>query len=510
MSATAPTSSVARWLRIKALLVVAVGGAVLFGGWLMGYESLIHLGVAQAATVPSTALLFLLAGTALAWHQGSFGTEFSRTLTARLAGIIIALLAAGDLLATYAGLATGIDALLWPHIPEFQIYAMAPATAFCFLLAAYCLMDLTRETANRHWSYVTSATLGLLACSVALVGYAFDARALYAVSLFSAMALPTAITFALLFSALLLARAEDGWVGILLARDGGGRTARRLLPVVVLGPLVLGLLTLGATEAGLFDANFRLSLLAITLLMVGAAAVVRNAHLQNQAERQVNAAMAELQIALNDRDLLLREVHHRVKNNLQQINALIFFESANIEDEAAKASFRATSGRIQALALVHNLLIAGPAPSKVDLARFVHDLCNNTAAGLGTEQRGVTVRVDVPEGVVDIDIAVTLGLLINEVLVNAIKHGYADGRTGTITVTMRPTGNGGAVLSIQDDGVGAGHGPSQPTAGGGVGSRIIRTLSRQLGATVETLVTDGTEIRITLPPGFRKGDTDGD
>ena len=208
-----------------AYVLVGVGFVVLVGGWLLGLEALVRLYPTFAAMVPSTAISFIAAGGGLiAWSRRMDGG----CAAAAAASTIIGVLALLNLGVEVIGLGPGIDAVLLPEL--FGPDRMALSTSICFILAAICLWQLARPGAADEYSFGASATLGLSVAAVALVGYAFDAKALYQVFIFTAMALHTAVLFFFLFLALLLARPSDSWIGLLLRDLNSSSGARRLCP----------------------------------------------------------------------------------------------------------------------------------------------------------------------------------------------------------------------------------------------------------------------------------------
>lgn len=477
--------------------VVAVAFLVLLIGWIVGSDTLVRLRAVYAAMVPSTALCFISLGTGLLgyWLQGSQ----SRNLTLSLS-VVVAVISGADLVMLAGGLSDGIDSLLWPSLIA-PGDAMAFATGASFLLGSYCLAALASPRLMSVPIFVGAGTVGLLAALVAVVGYMFDAQALYGVFVFTAMALHTAIAFVLLFVALLLSKPEFGWVGILLGNGSGSRAARRLLPGLIVGPLILSLIAFQLTRSGVFTADFRLSLLAIIMIALATGLVLRNASIENGNEQRLLRTMDELEATSADRALLLREVHHRVKNNLQQINALLRVEGRKSDNPEVVNSFRAMAERVQAIGMVHQLLIAAPKPSQVQASDFLTKLVQNVSAGHDLKRRGIEVQTEIIEELLHLDLAISIGLLVNELLANAIKHAYPNGKTGTIKVAYRYGEEGFVEIVVTDDGVGYSSGDEE---GRGTGSTIIRSLVTQLEASMTVNQVDGTEVIVRLPDDINK------
>ncbi|GEM_PF-2568111 len=484
--------------RIGLFAVMAVALSVLIGGWVLGLERFLRLRLDFAAMAPSTSVvLFLFSGAAL-WRS-YFPEDQRARLAKRIAAVFAAIVAVVDLGVIFTRVGTGVDALIWPGEPAFHTVSMAPATAFCTLMAAICAWSASRP-GHPQWTRwaVIAGTLGLMLSLFALVSYAFDAAALYEVSLFTAMALHTAFAFSLLFISLLLIHPGDGWMAVLLAPDSGSAGARRLLPAVVLIAFVLGLITLAATDRGLFSANFRLSLMTILMIGLLTAAVIRNAAIENATGQRLRKTATDLARALDDRDLLLREVYHRVKNNLQQVNALLMIESNRLTDPKAKEPFMAMGDRIRALSGVHSLLLSSPRPSQLSVKDYLDSLGAGIAASNGAAQRNITIDVDADAHPVDVDFAIPLGLLVNELLSNCVKHAFRDQDSGAIEVRFKVPEEGPVILSVSDDGCGLPDGATG-IPGSSAGGLIISGLVGQLGADMDMDGSDGLKVTITIP-----------
>jgi two-component sensor histidine kinase len=229
-----------------------------------------------------------------------------------------------------------------------------------------------------------------------------------------------------------------------------------------------------------------------------AASVIGDAAIQNNAERRLHATVDELRTTVADRDMLLREVYHRVKNNLQQINALIHMEVNRLSDPSAKESLRSTTGRVQALAMVHTLIVSSDKPSKIETDIFLKDLCSQIARSFGADQRQIVLTVDADNDTLDIDPAICIGLLINELVANSFKHAFVERADGNINFRYKQF-DGMRVIDVEDDGVGLEFDADQLRLQTSSGSRIIRALCGQLDARLSVRREGGTKISVVLP-----------
>ncbi|MDZ5650773.1 sensor histidine kinase [Nitrospirillum sp. BR 11828] len=216
------------------------------------------------------------------------------------------------------------------------------------------------------------------------------------------------------------------------------------------------------------------------------------------ANAQLTQALGERAAALKQRDLLLREVYHRVKNNLQVIDGLVMMQSMQLTDPDARQALAGLRSRVYALGLVHQQLMTSPDLETFDIAPFLQELASNILHS-GADDR-VSLRISVCPLIVTLDFAIPLGLLVTELITNSLKHAFPDGQ-GTITMDMRRRPDGNVVLVVADDGAGAASDADQaPGAyGRGLGSMIMRGLVGQLDGTITMRFDAGTRAEIILP-----------
>ena len=216
-------------------------------------------------------------------------------------------------------------------------------------------------------------------------------------------------------------------------------------------------------------------------------------------ERRVEERTAELSAALAQRDLLLREVYHRVKNNLQTVDGLLIMQARQLADPEAKQALQGMRDRVYALGLVHQQLMGSENLQTFDIAPFLNELSTNLVHG-GAAQ-GVTLSVEAIPLDVSLDFAIPLGLLVTELVTNSLKHAFRDSE-GEIVVTLDRTPDGGLVLVVADDGQGYTVGAPTPRAKAALGSSIIEGLVAQLKGTIMVESRPGktrSEIRMARP-----------
>ncbi|HEY1125463.1 MAG TPA: histidine kinase dimerization/phosphoacceptor domain -containing protein [Sphingobium sp.] len=225
-----------------------------------------------------------------------------------------------------------------------------------------------------------------------------------------------------------------------------------------------------------------------------------------QALAQLEGARAELEAtvkertdALNQRDLLLREVYHRVKNNLQIVDAVIQMQSAEAADQPDRVFLEALRSRVYALGLVHQQLMTSTDLKTFDLAPFLRELTENLVIAGATGD--VEMEVSAMPLSVGLDFAVPMGLIVTELLTNSLKHAFPDGK-GKVTVSVaRERENdpdSDIVVIVQDNGRGD-QSASEPARKAGLGKRLIQGLLRQLEGRMIVEGKAGQTTRIFIP-----------
>jgi len=202
--------------------------------------------------------------------------------------------------------------------------------------------------------------------------------------------------------------------------------------------------------------------------------------------------------------LLVREVHHRIKNNLQVISSLLNLQAGYVQDEAVKEMFRESQNRVRSMALIHEKLYRSQSASTMDFGGYVDDLARNLMSSYSLRPSRVKLEVEVAEVNLEMDAAVPCSLIINELVSNAFKHAFPDDRGGTIAVRMRPVRQGEAKgvtdyeLIVEDDGVGFPAGLDFESSGS-LGLRIVHTLTGQLRGEMRVAREGGTRFTLMFP-----------
>lgn len=202
----------------------------------------------------------------------------------------------------------------------------------------------------------------------------------------------------------------------------------------------------------------------------------------------------QLKKLLQEKEMLLKEVHHRAKNNMQVIASLLNLESSRITDEHCQKVFKDSQNRIRSMSLVHEKLYRSAAGSRIDFEEYVRNLVDNLYYSYSKTPDQVALRVRVEGVFLDTDTAITCGLLINELVSNALKHAFPGGARGSLWVEMRGDGDG-YLLLVGDDGIGLPEAVGLNNAGT-LGMQLISSLVSQLSGTLEIRRGRGTQYQI--------------
>jgi len=215
--------------------------------------------------------------------------------------------------------------------------------------------------------------------------------------------------------------------------------------------------------------------------------------------RKQRAALERQEKSLREKEALLREIHHRVKNNLQVVSSLLALQMRGASNPETAKSLRESQNRIHSLALLHETLYQSDNLAAVDFPEYIHCLADHLFRSYGLGER-VRCRVDLDPLCLNMDAALPCGLIINEVISNSLKHGFPDGQRGEVRIVLRANPPGTISLLLADDGVGI-DGHVDWTTTRSLGLRLVRTLAKQLSAHLEIDSRNGTEVRLTFTPG---------
>lgn len=206
-----------------------------------------------------------------------------------------------------------------------------------------------------------------------------------------------------------------------------------------------------------------------------------------QIKKKTNAL---LQKQNAEKEFLLKEIHHRVKNNLEIVSGLLALQSAQLSDANAILAMREGQNRVQAMSMIHQRLYQGKNLAAIEMKEYFLDLSQHVLDSFGTEKR-VTIECAMNKLELDIDTAVPLGLIVNELLTNAMKHAFPENRMGNIIIDLQQADESTLQLYVSDDGIGA---KNKSCHNVGFGTQLIKLLVQQLNGRMKSDFTRGTHI----------------
>lgn len=224
---------------------------------------------------------------------------------------------------------------------------------------------------------------------------------------------------------------------------------------------------------------------------------LRQAIATAELHRAKELADQEIRLGKERAEVLLAEVNHRVANSLALVAALIRLQVNNSKDEAVREALTETQARITAIAGMHRSLYTSDDVRHVEMDKYLQTLVQEVQRSVNLENSGPSISLDADPVSLTSDRAVSVGMIVTELLTNALKYAYPAGSSGEVRVHLRRGDDGFALLAVEDDGVGLVEGSSPK--GTGLGSRIIRSMASTLGSSVEYVpASRGTRAELSL------------
>jgi two-component sensor histidine kinase len=212
-----------------------------------------------------------------------------------------------------------------------------------------------------------------------------------------------------------------------------------------------------------------------------------------ELEERVRARTAELSATLREREVLLQEIHHRVKNNLQVISSLINLQVRRLEDPVSRDALVECQSRVYTIALIHETLYESHDYCEMPFSDYVRGLVTSIFHLAGSPP-AISLQLDLAPVMLSVDRAIPCGLILNELILNALKHAFPDGRSGKIWVELQDRGAGQVGLRVRDDGIGARD--AEPEGGGELGLQLVHTLAQQIHAELSVKHATGTTVEL--------------
>ncbi len=290
------------------------------------------------------------------------------------------------------------------------------------------------------------------------------------------------------------------------AEHAGGSMEGPIAAVVMLTGLAGETIAVGAMKAGAQD-----YLLKDRITPEGLLSAIEKANEKIALLRSLKEERDRLACSLAEKEVLLKEVHHRVKNNLQVIASLLRLQAAARADNAGNGlpgeaeladALRESQHRVESMALIHEQLYENDDLRQVDLAKHATLLLANLFNSYGVDAARIVGRVEIQPLLIGVDRAIPAGLILNELISNALKHAFPNGRSGSIAIAGGRS-NGRVTIAVRDDGIGIpeamGFVQGLPRRPGSLGIEIVNILTKQLKGTLELIRGQGSTFHISFP-----------
>jgi len=212
---------------------------------------------------------------------------------------------------------------------------------------------------------------------------------------------------------------------------------------------------------------------------------------------EIKRAEAQIKASLQEKEVLLKEIHHRVKNNFQVISSLLNLQSDYIQDKQDREIFKASQNRIESMALIHEKLYQSKNLAQIELAEYIQDLVDNLLSSYEANLNTIALKINIDQVYLNLDAAIPCGLIINELVLNSFKHAFPAGNSGEIRIDFRVEKKNKYILTISDNGIGF---PSNLDFRNteSLGLQLVNALTNQLGGNIELNGSAGAEFKITF------------
>ncbi len=223
---------------------------------------------------------------------------------------------------------------------------------------------------------------------------------------------------------------------------------------------------------------------------------------RHAALRERKRTVEQLQHSLEEKETLLKEIHHRVKNNLQIISSLLRMQSRRAQDQGTMILFQESQNRVQSMALIHEHLYQSPELSQIDFGQYIHSLTNNLLRSYGMSQKTIALKIETNGIKLSLDTAIPCGLLINELVSNSLKYAFPNDKSGEIIIRLMPETDKTITLTVGDSGIGIPETLDWQNTNS-LGLRIVHNLTKQLKGNILLEGDRGTTFHITFPRALK-------
>ncbi|MEH1831508.1 MAG: histidine kinase dimerization/phosphoacceptor domain -containing protein [Nostoc sp.] len=263
------------------------------------------------------------------------------------------------------------------------------------------------------------------------------------------------------------------------------------LPFIIVSGTIGEDTAVAAMKAGAHDYIIKGNLARLTPAV---ARELREAQVRQERKR----AEEQIKASLQEKEVLLKEIHHRVKNNLQIISSLLNLQADYLKDNQALEVFKDSQNRIESMALIHEKLYQSQDLARINFANYIQDLVNNLFSSYNVSSSTITLKMNVEEVFLVIDAAIPCGLIINELISNSLKYAFPQGKPGEICIEFCSIEANLFTLIISDNGVGFTKKFDFQTTES-LGLRLVKGLTHQLQGNIDFISQNGVKYKIIFP-----------
>ncbi|MBM4241785.1 MAG: hypothetical protein FJ150_09025 [Euryarchaeota archaeon] len=523
--------------KITSLSVIVIGILILIG-WAFNITILKTPNIVFPTVKSNVGIAFILIGISLWFLQKEKKSQLEYFIV-KICALIVVVLGFLTITEYIFNINLGIDQILfkepWGAVDTVSPNRMAFTASLNVFLIGISLIFLER---GRKEADKFSQIFAIIVCFISLLaflGYIYGVSTLYKIPNYTGMTFYSTVTFLLVSIGILCSRPYHGPMAEITNNNFGGYMARRLLPPVILIPIIFGWLRTFGERAGLYGVGFGVSITILSTVLLFAVIIWLNArsfnnidikrkaaehevrnyrnNLEEMVEKQTEEliktnkkledeinerkeAEKRLKILLDEKELLVKEIHHRVKNNLMVISSLLNLQSRYIKDKEALGIFKESQSRAKSMALIHERLYQSTDLKRIDFGDYIRILATDLFHTYVTDPGIIKLNINVEDVMVDINTAIPLGLILNELLSNSMKHAFPEGRSGEISIDFH-SHDDEFTLIVKDNGVGFPDDLDFKNTDS-LGLRLVNSLTQQINGKIEMDRTDGTKFKVTF------------
>ncbi|OPX58313.1 MAG: nitrate/nitrite sensor protein NarQ [Methanobacterium sp. PtaB.Bin024] len=529
--------------QIIAIIVAIIGFLILFG-WAFNIPMFKSPGPAFSTVKSNVGLAFIAIGISLWIFQIQRENKWVHII-AQIFSVLAIILGCAIMLEYFFNLNLGIDQMMFREakgaLLTYTPNRMAFTAALNISLLGLALLSMDQKTKGGYRVSQALAIISGFLSLLSLLGYVYGVQLLYYIPNYTSISIYAAFTFFLMAVAVLFAQPDKGPMGVITSDYFGGYLARRLIPVAIIIPIFFGELAILGQYAGFYGGNFSVSLVVISTTIIfilviwwnslsfnwmdikreraeielkrykdnleimvqekTAELTSTNLELEDEVKER-KSAEEELKKSLGEKELLMKEIHHRVKNNLMVIYSLLNLQSRYIKDKETKDIFQESQRRARSMALIHELLYQSQQHNEVDFGSYIHTISTELFRNYSLNSEQVKLNLKTEDIMLDVNTAVPLGLIVNELVSNSMKHAFPDEREGEIDIRFFKEDDN-YVLVVKDDGVGMPPDLDINTTET-LGLQVVDSLITQIHGDLKLIREGGTTFQISFrEPDFR-------